>query len=575
MSLYQITSIPFSVPGSYLTIGYHRDGGKRLVYRTCSSMPVSYPNTNFWAREFFEIALLREGEEVPYTWAEHPERLELLAEGGGRASFTFMDLETLLFECEGVQVRLLSCKPMSTTYAHRPGAANIVDGFARCHHLFSAAPGSDVKVVIPEGDLGHTHRRGIKYRVDFSGSGGAVRHGLSEAHFDDALPSFEQAALIWAAGWQAWLEKIPAVSAAYRAAAEQAWYLLWSSEVAPAGKLSRPALLMSKYWMNSIWSWDNCFNALSVARANPELAWGQLLLFFEHLDPSGIAPDQINDLYEHYCFTKPPIHGWTVMKLVDMLGVEASRGPVEQLYGDMTRLTEWWYRMRDFDGDGVCQYHHGNDSGWDNATAFDGGYPAESPDLSAHLVLQCEGLAQMAAMLERSSESAVWRERSREQLRCLLAHSLRGGRFVTLNDGTHAHTPCQSLLNYIPLELGARLPREVFVALAADLRPGGPWLTDHGLATEAPASPKYEPNGYWRGPIWGPSTQLIFDGLLHGGERALARIIAERFCEMCVRSPGFWENYDALTGAGLDCPGYTWTAACFLLMANWLEENRQ
>jgi hypothetical protein len=63
---------------------------------------------------------------------------------------------------------------------------------------------------------------------------------------------------------------------------------------------------------------------------------------------------------------------------------------------------------------------------------------------------------------------------------------------------------------------------------------------------------------------------LIFDGLAQGGESGLARTIAERFCEMCRRSPGFWENYDALTGQGLDCPGYTWTAACFLLMAEWL-----
>lgn len=573
MNLYDINAIPFSVPGSYLTIGKDRENGARLIYRTCSMKPVTTRNMNYFARDFFAIALVKDGSEAPYRWVERAERLDLYAEGGGRASFTMMDLETLLFESEGVQVRLLAAKPMSTTFSHRPGAANIVDGFGRLHHLFSAAPGETVSVKAPGVEVGRTHRSGLRYQVDFSGNRGAVRVSPYESHFDDALPPFDQAAAAWRSRWQEWLGKMPVVPPDYREAAEQAWYLLWSSEVAPSGILTRPAVLMSKYWMNSIWSWDNCFNALALARANPELAWAQLLLFFEHLDPGGIAPDQINDLYEHFCFTKPPIQGWTVMKLIDMLGADASRPYLVQLFEPMARLTEWWYKMRDFDDDGVCQYHHGNDSGWDNATAFDGGYPAESPDLAAHLALQCEGLAKMANVLGRTDEAVAWDERARLQVQKLLAHSLRGGRFVTLQDGSHDHTPSLSLLNFIPLELGSRLPREVFSLHAAELQPGGLWLTDHGLATEAPSSPKYDPNGYWRGPIWGPSTMLIFDGLAQGGEAALARTIAQRFCDMCVRSPGFWENYDALTGKGLDCPGYTWTAACFLLMAEWLQKT--
>lgn len=574
MPIYNIQSIPFSVPGSYLTIGKHREGGPRLIYRTCSHLPVSYRNTQFWARDFFEIAVLRGGVEVAYHWEEHPHRLDLWAEGGGSLSFTFMDEHTLLFTANGVELRLLACKPMSATYSHRTGAANIVDGFGRCHHLFCAAPGGAVSISDPRGSgIARNHRSGIYYQIDFTGTGGVMRCSLYEDRFDDSLPDFRVAAGRWQASWQAWLDRLPLVPAAYRTAAEQAWYLLWSSEVAPAGRLTRRTVLMSKYWMNSIWSWDNCFNALAIAKANPSLAWEQLLLFFEHLDPNGIAPDQINDLYEHYCFTKPPIHGWTVMKLVEKLGVEESHLYIAQLYEPMTRLTEWWYRMRDFDGDGVCQYHHGNDSGWDNATAFDPGFPAESPDLSAHLVLQCEGLARMAVILGREEEAEVWKQRSEKQLGDLLMHSLRDQRFVTLRDGIHSPETCLSLINYIPLELGHRLPQEVCAVLAADLQPGGQWLTAHGLATEAPSSPSYEPSGYWRGPIWGPSTYQIFDGLVDAGYTGLARQIAERFCEMCVNSPGFWENYDALTGQGLDCPGYTWTASAFLLMAEWLTDE--
>jgi hypothetical protein len=42
---------------------------------------------------------------------------------------------------------------------------------------------------------------------------------------------------------------------------------------------------------------------------------------------------------------------------------------------------------------------------------------------------------------------------------------------------------------------------------------------------------------------------------------------------MCLKAGGFWENYDALTGIGQRCPGYSWTASVFLLLAEWLHKD--
>ncbi|MGW6405501.1 glycogen debranching protein, partial [Streptomyces sp. NPDC055134] len=55
-------------------------------------------------------------------------------------------------------------------------------------------------------------------------------------------------------------------------AAELAAYVMWSASVAPAGFLARPAVLMSKHWMNKVWSWDHCFNALALAAGDPHIA---------------------------------------------------------------------------------------------------------------------------------------------------------------------------------------------------------------------------------------------------------------------------------------------------------------
>jgi glycogen debranching enzyme len=81
-------------------------------------------------------------------------------------------------------------------------------------------------------------------------------------------------------------------------------------------------------------------------------------------------------------------------------------------------------------------------------------------------------------------------------------------------------------------------------------------LTDHGPTTESPDSALYESDGYWRGPIWAPSTVLIEDGLRRAGHTELADTISLRFRRLCENS-GFAENLDAKTGAGLRDRAYT------------------
>lgn len=102
-----------------------------------------------------------------------------------------------------------------------------------------------------------------------------------------------------------------------------------------------------------------------------------------------------------------------------------------------------------------------------------------------------------------------------------------------------------------------------------DLKTNG-LFTPFGIASESPRSPFYENDGYWRGPIWAPTTYIMVSALDDCGEKAFAKEIAKRFCELCKKS-GFAENFNALTGAPLKDSGYTWTASVFLLMNEYLK----
>ena len=584
MLTYNLAEIPFSKAGSFLLLAPSTvSGGRRLIYRTCSGKAKNTQPFPFQAQDFFEIALVSEGVELPYVWSAQPHRLDLTTEGGGEATLAFADSRTITFEARGVGLAFIPCKPFATRYAPAVGQVCLVDAHARGMHQFWGAEGSRLTDQVAPDSQGRTYSgAGQPYRLDFTPgedgiARGAVRFTENETFWKGSFPGLPEAVSERDKEYNRWGKHLVQVPEAYQATAELAWFLLWNCQVPASGALTRPTIYMSKSWMNAVWAWDNCFNALAMAHADPELAFNQLQLFFDHQEPHGMIPDMITDLEAIYCFNKPPIQGWTIRKLADRLGVKKTLPYIKDLYRPVHDLTDWWYAQRDFDGDGMCQYHHGNDSGWDNATVFDQGYPTEGADLAAHLALQCEGLSFMANALDKRVASLRWAHRSEMQVADLLMLGVKDGHFISPLDGHSEAAASQSLLNYIPMVLGSRLPKRLRHTLVAELSDGGPFLTQYGLATEAPASPKYEPDGYWRGPIWAPSTYLIFDGLVDAGagkkrrpEAVLARTIAERFCNLCVQQPGFWENFDAQTGQGLRCPGYSWTAAVFLLLAEYL-----
>ena len=121
----------------------------------------------------------------------------------------------------------------------------------------------------------------------------------------------------------------------------------------------------------------------------------------------------------------------------------------------------------------------------------------------------------------------------------------------------------ESLIPWLPLILGKRLPDDMRAALKKGIESH---LTEWGLATEKVGSPNYSADGYWRGPVWAPSTWIAVTGLDRSGYGELADTIADRFCKLCGKS-GFAENFNAITGESLCDPAYTWTSSVFLLLA--------
>jgi hypothetical protein len=384
-----------------------------------------------------------------------------------------------------------------------------------------------------------------------------------------ASTSFEQTVDAATAAFTSFRDALAPWRSEHTPAADLAAYVLWSATVAPGGFLSRPAVLMSKHWMDKVWSWDHCFNALALATGLPALAWDQYQVVFDHQDGSGALPDSVTHSEVLYNFVKPPIHGWTLSTLRRVLP-RLSREQLGETYGQLARWTRYWLEFRRAPGSELPHYQHGNDSGWDNATVFDQARVVESADLAAFLVLQLRELAVLAPLVGRAHEASDWEAQADRILKAMIDRLWDGDRFAARPVGSRVPGVGASLLELMPIVLGDLLPQRIHTALADRVRLH---LTPHGLATELPTSPHYEADGYWRGPIWAPATVLIEDGLRRAGHTQLADEISRRFRTLCEAS-GFAENFDALTGAGQRDRAYTWTASAYLILAAAAEERR-
>ncbi len=586
----QIEHTPFARAGSFMTFSMLPPawGHEGLLLRTMHRKQF---------HETFRIHLFRDGEKTPYRVEATATLATLTPEDGRGGSVEICLPETDVARIRvsgGLALTLSSIIEGKGIYAFPlgDGVVNVnSSGNGIQYRIFPRRGELDMDMPVHIGDHVRSQKKdapkpkpkpNLPVEARFTpDAGGNIEFTLQEyvmtpppvatldRSFEDCLAEAD-------AHWQAWLATTPEVADAYQEAAELASHVNYASTVGAWGFLKNPTTLMSRNWMTRCWSWDHCFNAIAYAPRNPDTAWDQLNVHFHLQEPGGCLPDGVKAEVCGWNFCKPPIHGWALGLMEQAHPGLLSEERLRDFYPKLCRWTEWWFEARDADGDGLPEYRHGNDSGWDNSTAFDVGFPNCAPDLQGHLVTQMDQLAHMADRLGLDAEANAWRERRDRHVE----RTIEGlwdedaGQFRAFQafSGKREETG-NSLLNHMIIVMGEHLPRPYRDKVAEFLRPDGPFVTEYGPATEAPESPKYLYSGYWRGAIWPSSSVLLIDGLWRGGYVDQAREISRRYCEMAKKTLTFAENYDPLSGDPLCDKAYTWGSSGFLILANWLKSR--
>jgi putative isomerase len=558
---FDLNQVPFSRYGSFLAFSVldgHMNGKRDLFL--CSVIE-NIPN-----REILRLEVTYNGKAIPFDVKGAPEVLSLVT-SRGCVKICMIGSGSVRISGTGVGLRMLIDNPgVDEFLMEEADDAWQFNSLTHRMKLMLLSLGGKCKAYAPWNGT-----RSERIQLDFlPETQDGTFELLVEAFWSSwrrkgIYPAFGQCLLNASEDFEQWLAHIPSVPPIYDHARELAAYITWSCVVSPRGNYRRETMLVSKKNMIGIWSWDHCFNAMAF-KDNEKLCWDQLMTIFDHQDPFGALPDGMDACREVFNFAKPPIHGWTLLWLMKHTGW-ITQAHLAEIYTPLVKWTNWWFNYRDIDGDGVPQYHHGNDSGWDNCTVFLRHIPVESPDLCAFLILQMEALAQIAMRLGKETESESWDVRSKKLFEKLIREFWNGSRFIAREALSHQPIESESLLTYLPIVLGKRLPASIIQSLLAGLMEKDRFLTDFGFATESLKSPLYQPDGYWRGPIWAPTMMMLIEGIREAGDLNMSRDLARRFCNMTAQC-GMAENFDALTGKGLRDTAFTWTSSVFLLLAN-------
>ncbi|MFI6060008.1 MGH1-like glycoside hydrolase domain-containing protein [Streptomyces sp. NPDC051286] len=390
-----------------------------------------------------------------------------------------------------------------------------------------------------------------------------------------------------------------------------------------AGQIKHDGITPSisyKWFTGGIWAWDTWKQAVGTARFAPSLAESQIRSMFDwqitsdsatRPQDAGMIPDVIfynapsrggGNWNERN--SKPPLAAWAVWEVYAKTGDKAF---LREMYPKLVAYQAWWYRNRDHDHNGLAEYGATVDpannspeerrlaaaweSGMDNAPRFDAALGAnvvanraadgtllgyslnqESVDLNSYLAADQGHLARIAGALGRGADAERWKRRSAatsSAVRTTMYDPTDGWFHDTaLGSGAPLTARGRGIEGAVPLWTGTASGAQAR-AVRDKLMDPGEFATTVPFPTVSKSSPYFSPTAYWRGPVWFDQAYFALGGLRRYGYVKEANALTDRLLTQASGLTGngpIMENYDPTTGAPLNSPHFSWSAALLLPM---------
>jgi len=361
-----------------------------------------------------------------------------------------------------------------------------------------------------------------------------------------------------------------------------------------AGELKHPGLFPSYHykWFLGFWAWDSWKHAAALTWYKPELAKNQIRTMYDYQLDNGFIPDCIyrDTTLERHNFrnTKPPLSAWAVWEIYQQ---DRDVEFIKEMYPKIVKQHQWWYRYRDYDRDGLCEYGSTDgtmiaakwESGMDNAVRFDkskilgdskSGFSLnqESVDLNAYLYAEKKYLMKMAEVLGRIDDVKVWETEAnglKQKIQVQFFDKQTGWFYDTSIDGK-TFIDAMGCEGWIPLWANVATAQQA-EAIKVNMMKPEYFNTKVPFQTLSASHPKFKPDrGYWRGPNWLDQAYFGVKGLHNYGYHKEAYSATYKLIHQAegvlAKGTSIRENYNPITGEGLESRNFSWSAAHYLLL---------
>jgi hypothetical protein len=239
---------------------------------------------------------------------------------------------------------------------------------------------------------------------------------------------------------------------------------------------------------------------------------------------NGMLPTTMSDSMPYYK-AFPPTFGVAVLRLLEIGGGKLQKSELAELYAPLAEHYDWWIKSHSLSENHV-HYNGRDEYGYRGASYGTLPFPIETPDLYAYMIQYASALSKLAALIG-DTRADEWAKKSEGLLETLLT-LWDGKRFTcrgAISGETHAS---DSLLTYLPILLGKRLPQNVLDALIAALGDENAFLSPRGIRSESKNSPYYDAKAEGRGAVDAALQAFVIGGLFASGATALAEEAASR-----------------------------------------------
>ena len=330
-----------------------------------------------------------------------------------------------------------------------------------------------------------------------------------------------------------------------------------------------------------VFGWDTFFAGLQMGLVDKDLAYANIFSILEEITPEGMVPNFGSANGWSRDRSEPQVGSLCVWKLYLQFN---DKWFVEECYDRLLLWNRWRFETRDANGDGLLElaskpwalspedeawgslqvgekqgamWESGIDNSpmWDRAVFNTEHHCMELSyvGLNALMVMDCQILAKMAALLGNSEDEAELSHRA-----AALGDRINGQLW---DDHTRCYMnrhwsgefdPCLSVTHFYTLTAGIVLPERMNDLLEGHLFNPREFWGEYVLPNVSRTDPAFYDQEYWRGRIWAPTNYIVSEGMLRAGLRKKRTELTSKGLSMflkCWRDNSVvGENYNAVTG---------------------------